>query len=125
MAEHDPVPRALEKSGDEALSSQDILITRAAALGSVPLRGLDDGPPASGRRPIEAFQTRTLSEKDYAPGRILAGRYRVEHLLGEGAMGVVVAARHLELDELVALKFIRPEMQRDSDVTARFAREAK
>jgi serine/threonine protein kinase len=125
MAEHDPSAAPVETSGDEALSSQEILISQAAASRPALVSGADDSAPVSGRRPIEAFQSRALGEKDYAPGRILAGRYRVERLLGEGAMGVVVAARHLELDELVAIKFIRPDMQRDAEVTARFAREAK
>jgi len=85
-----------------------------------------DDAPESGRRALtRSKSTSSLSPRDYAPGRILAGRYRVERLLGEGAMGVVVAARHLELDELVAIKFIRPEVQKDADVIARFAREAK
>ncbi|MET0413046.1 MAG: serine/threonine-protein kinase [Polyangiaceae bacterium] len=125
MAEHEPSAAAVEKPADEALSSQEILISQAAASRPALVTRVDDSAPVSGRRPIEAFQSRTLGEKDYAPGRILAGRYRVERLLGEGAMGVVVAARHLELDELVAIKFIRPDMQRDAEVTARFAREAK
>jgi serine/threonine protein kinase len=38
-------------------------------------------------------------------GDILAGKYRVERVLGAGSMGVVVAAHHMQLDEKVALKF--------------------
>ena len=41
-------------------------------------------------------------------GTILAGKYRVERVLGVGGMGVVVAARHLDLDERVAIKFLLP-----------------
>lgn len=40
-------------------------------------------------------------------------------------MGVVVAATHLGFDELVAIKFIRPEMRHIEGIVARFAREAK
>lgn len=58
-------------------------------------------------------------------GQVLAGKYRVERVLGEGGMGVVVAARHLQLDERVALKFMRPEALTNSDAVARFAREAR
>jgi hypothetical protein len=42
------------------------------------------------------------------PGEILAGKYKVERVLGQGGMGVVVAAMHVELDERVALKFLQP-----------------
>src|SRR6185436_2072924 len=58
-------------------------------------------------------------------GTVIADKYKVERVLGEGAMGVVLAARHLELDELVAIKCIRASMPWSTDVIARFAREAK
>ncbi len=63
--------------------------------------------------------------EDAFPGAVIAGKYRVERVIGEGAMGIVLAARHLELDELVAIKCIRPEVHRMPDVLSRFAREAK
>jgi serine/threonine-protein kinase len=58
-------------------------------------------------------------------GEILAGKYQVERVLGAGGMGVVVAARHVGLDEKVAIKFLLPEMLRDPEVVARFAGEAR
>jgi serine/threonine-protein kinase len=58
-------------------------------------------------------------------GEVLAGRYRVERVLGVGGMGVVVAAMHLELDERVAVKFLAPSMAPQADAVARFVREAK
>jgi len=67
----------------------------------------------------------TFSPEDYAVGQVLSGRFRVEHVIGVGSMGVVLAARHLELDERVAIKFIRAEMQKVPGVLSRFAREAK
>ncbi len=58
-------------------------------------------------------------------GELLAGKYRVERLLGTGGMGVVVAARHVQLDERVAIKFLRPEMMARPHAAARFLREAR
>ncbi len=58
-------------------------------------------------------------------GEVLAGKYRVERVLGEGGMGIVVAARHLQLDDRVAIKFLRPEAARHSEVVARFQREGR
>lgn len=59
------------------------------------------------------------------PGAILAGKYRVERVLGEGGMGIVLAARHLELGELVAIKLIGNDVQRDRIQLERFRREAR
>ncbi len=58
-------------------------------------------------------------------GEILAGKYRVERVLGQGGMGVVVAAMHLQLDKRVALKFVLPEAIQSPEATERFAREAR
>jgi hypothetical protein len=61
-------------------------------------------------------------------GDILAGKYRVERVLGAGGMGVVVLAHHLTLDEKVAIKFLLPQMLDDSAATgsaSRFLREAR
>jgi serine/threonine protein kinase len=58
-------------------------------------------------------------------GEILAGKYRVERVLGVGGMGVVVAAHHLALDRRVAIKFLLSEAALNPEVIARFAREAR
>jgi serine/threonine protein kinase len=59
------------------------------------------------------------------PGQVLAGKFRIERIIGEGGMGIVAEATHLQLDELVALKFLRREVLKMPDVVARFAREAR
>src|SRR5581483_4170913 len=58
-------------------------------------------------------------------GGVVSGKFRVDRVLGEGGMGVVVLATHLQLDEPVALKFLRGEAVADSEALARFLREAK
>ena len=58
-------------------------------------------------------------------GDILAGKYRVEKILGSGGMGVVVAAHHVHLDQRVALKFLLPEALNNPEAVARFAREGR
>ncbi len=60
-----------------------------------------------------------------APGEVLAGKYRVDRVLGAGGMGVVVAAHHVHLDERVALKFLLPDALRSPEAVARFVREAR
>jgi serine/threonine protein kinase len=58
-------------------------------------------------------------------GEVLAGKYRVDKILGIGGMGMVVAATHLELDQRVALKFMLPGAQESPEAAARFLREAR
>jgi eukaryotic-like serine/threonine-protein kinase len=59
------------------------------------------------------------------PNDVVAGKYRVERILGAGAMGVVVLATHLQLDGQVALKFLLPEAYGNPAMGGRFLREAR
>ncbi len=65
------------------------------------------------------------SGRVFEAGTLLAGKYRVEHVLGRGGMGVVVAALHIHLNQRVALKFLLPEMLQNQGVVERFVREAR
>src|SRR5690242_18654905 len=58
-------------------------------------------------------------------GDVLDGKYRVERVLGMGGMGVVVAARHIELDQRFAIKFMLADGLHDPEALARFQREAR
>src|SRR5258708_18518817 len=67
----------------------------------------------------------SATEAPVKPGDILADKYKVDRVLGIGGMGVVVEARHLQLDERVAIKFLLPEALGDAEAVERFAREAR
>ncbi len=58
-------------------------------------------------------------------GQRVGGRYVIEKGLGAGGMGVVVIGRHPELDQRVAVKFMRPEYAAHPTLVARFLREAR
>src|SRR5450432_934691 len=58
-------------------------------------------------------------------GEVIAGKYRIGERIGAGAMGVVVAAQHLVLDQRVAIKFLGPLAQHHPAATVRFLREAR
>jgi serine/threonine protein kinase len=71
-----------------------------------------------------------VSDFDHIPrsvgaGDVIAGRYRIDRVLGEGGMGVVFAATHLELQEPVAIKLMLPSLVGHPESAARFAREAR
>jgi eukaryotic-like serine/threonine-protein kinase len=63
--------------------------------------------------------------EDLKIGEMVAGKYRVEGLIGSGGMGRVYAALHEEIGQKVALKVLRKEVSEVAGVNARFIREAK
>ena len=66
----------------------------------------------------------TLGGIPLGVGDVLAKKYRLERLVGEGGTGVVVAARHLQLERDVAIKFLRTALASD-EIRLRFEREAR
>ncbi len=64
-------------------------------------------------------------DTEVLPGQVLAGKYKIEQVLGKGGMGVVTAAMHLQLQERVALKFLLPEALANPEAVRRFEREAR
>lgn len=58
-------------------------------------------------------------------GAVLAGRYEVDRLIGEGGMGDVYLAKHLKIDKKVAIKVLAPEQMRRPRAVSRFLQEAK
>jgi eukaryotic-like serine/threonine-protein kinase len=60
-----------------------------------------------------------------APGSVIGGKYEVERVLGSGGMGVVLAARHIELRQRVAIKLMRTTGAEDPTAVTRFLREAR
>ena len=69
--------------------------------------------------------TSPIQHTPIIPGAVLAGKYRVERIIGQGGMGVVVEARHIALDDRVALKFLLPEHSQNPEAATRFLREAR
>ena len=57
-------------------------------------------------------------------GQILADRYRVVRLVGEGGMGQVYEAQHVNINKRFALKLLRPEIVSNGEAVARFRQEA-
>ena len=72
--------------------------------------------------PVSEPQPLTLP---FSPGDVIAEKYEVVGVLGSGGVAYVISALHLELGEMVALKFLRPESLEHEDVVARFASEAR
>ena len=60
-----------------------------------------------------------------AAGEVIGGRYVVEGMLAEGGMGVVCLGRHTELEQRVAIKFLRETYARTDSLVQRFLNEAR
>jgi serine/threonine-protein kinase len=59
------------------------------------------------------------------PGDVIAGKYALVRLIGEGGMGVVFEANHLRLRQRLAIKILRPDVADFGEVITRFEREAR
>lgn len=78
-----------------------------------PGRDLDASPPAAS----------TLSSVTLPTGTVIGRRYEILQILGEGGMGAVYKARDLELNRVIALKVIRPELASNPEILQRFKQE--
>jgi serine/threonine-protein kinase len=56
---------------------------------------------------------------------VVAGKYLIESVIGQGGLGVVVAARHIALEQSVAIKYLLPAAQMTPTFVERFIREAR
>lgn len=82
---------------------------------------VDPSPsPTAGRPRHSSIQA---GRRQLRPGDLFGGRYEILQLLGEGGMGAVYKARDREVEHLVALKLIRPEMANHPVILARFKQE--
>jgi len=70
-------------------------------------------------------ETALTTEGIAAPGDVIGGKFVVERVLGVGGMGIVVAARHMQLGQTVAIKFLRRNAAASSESVNRFLREAR
>lgn len=61
----------------------------------------------------------------FAEGDVICGKYRVQELIGVGGVGFVVSAQHLQLEDSVALKLLKPEFAANPEAVNAFSLEAR
>lgn len=85
---------------------------------------LPDTPPVDGPTVPQRSLASAPAEDAWA-GRVIGGKYVVEGIIGRGGMGLVLRARHLRLDELVAIKVLHKSLSKDPTMAPRLLREAR
>ncbi len=140
----DELRQILDKSGDYSVAEGGTAAeTAVRAPGSIGRRALDRGDQGIDRRQpqerralgkgrphstAEALATKPeIDPDDSQPliGLVVDGRYRVVELIGEGGMGKVYLAEHVEIGKRVALKVLHPSYSHMPDLVERFRREAR
>jgi eukaryotic-like serine/threonine-protein kinase len=79
--------------------------------------------PGDWTAPITRTKIPVSSQGELEPGTVLGERYEIIALLGQGGMGAVYKAHDIELERLVALKIIRPELTTNPEMLRRFKQE--
>ena len=101
-------------AGAETRKDPSDALTRA-----LPTDSPSSGNPTSPPHPIFAHIGATI----FHEGDVLGGRYQIQKLLGMGGMGAVYKAHDLEVDRVVGLKVIRPDLAGNPAILARFKQE--
>ncbi len=100
------------------------LDSSATPTGTAP-RGGPPSPPRPGSSGSASISSTAVPSGRFAPGTVLAGRYRVVAQLGQGGMGEVYRADDLKLGQPVALKFLTAALQHDDGRLQRFYGEVR
>src|SRR5581483_652821 len=81
--------------------------------------------PSDAATQIDVITRKVISRAIFGlrPGALLANRYEITALLGEGGMGAVYKALDREVNRTVALKVIRPDLATNSSIIDRFKQE--
>jgi serine/threonine protein kinase len=133
--DEDPTPPEVEAARAEArlgLESGSVGRTERGTMISGPQRhdrGLDrrrspDTAPVEDTERSGATEDADLRSTDVV-GSVVGGRYYVRRLCGEGGMGRVYEAEHIDIGKRVALKILHPAYSQTPDLVERLRREAR
>ncbi|MGH7752551.1 MAG: protein kinase domain-containing protein, partial [Gemmatimonadales bacterium] len=115
--------RGMVEDLKEKQSLVDYMMAASSAGRTVPIAAMPDLSMTA----VRSAAGTSAGGRVLAPGELFAGRYEVKSVLGAGGMGVVYCARDRELDELVAVKTLKPDAMAagDGSTLERFKQEIR
>jgi len=134
-----PIPGEQKKPGPDKFETDTEERPQRETVLSIPMRfdkaRLSLGGPSGNSAPIKASQQPSTAERALDPsgasmstaviGTVIGGRYYVRKLCGEGGMGRVYEAEHIDIGRRVALKILHPAYSQTPDLVERLRREAR
>jgi serine/threonine protein kinase/Flp pilus assembly protein TadD len=125
ITEPDPKPGVTERSGRVGRSERGTMVSGPARHD----HGLDKRRPET--EPLDASDGSEETTAESGPrstavvGSVVGGRYFIRKLCGEGGMGRVYEAEHIDIGKRVALKILHPAYSQTPDLVERLRREAR
>ena len=103
--------------------AQSVLCEECATPLPLDDQTIQPGSAGGWSAPVGQVVVSPAAAKEFSPGTLLGDRYEILQLLGQGGMGAVYKARDVELERLVALKLIRPDLASHPEMLRRFKQE--
>src|ERR1700756_68469 len=113
------VPQTPKSPFDSSQGFEAPTILEGALPPLAPVTGQKPPPDRDSPPPTAS----TFGSPILPPGMVIGSRYQVLQILGEGGMGAVYKAKDLELNRVIALKVIRPELASNPEILQRFKQE--
>jgi len=114
------------ETGDETLAPGQGLRAKSAPQTAVRAAATRrQGRPGTPSSSSTSSSSEPIGGGRFAPGSIVAERYRIVALLGKGGMGEVYRAEDVRLSQVLALKFLPESLSQDASALARFHSEVR
>ena len=106
---------------DATIFDASLLVDANATI--IDVQAVQRTPSPGLTSPLSQYSDAQAGAAELKIGDLLAGRYELLQLLGEGGMGAVYKARDIQLEREVALKVIKPELAEHPEILQRFKQE--
>jgi eukaryotic-like serine/threonine-protein kinase len=121
----DPAAVAADSSGDEQARDRRLTVREPSLGFRDPSKANRDVTPALSESDLSLTESQNSGGSTAVLGTVVGGRYYVRKLRGEGGMGRVYEAEHIDIGRRCALKILHPAYSQTPDLVERLRREAR